>query len=44
MFAHILNSISNWFESLERSRREAYLASSTNLAHLEQRMRALEIR
>lgn len=42
MFAYILDKISNYFESAERSRREAYLASSADVADLEKRMRALE--
>jgi hypothetical protein len=42
MFAYILEKLSNWFESAERSRREAYLASSVDVVQLEQRIRSLE--
>jgi Protein of unknown function (DUF3563) len=42
MFAYILEKISNWFDSAEHSRREAYLASSPDVVDLERRQRALE--
>ena len=42
MFAYILDNLSNWFETAERRRREAYLASSADLVQLEQRIRSLE--
>ncbi|PTB20386.1 DUF3563 domain-containing protein [Trinickia symbiotica] len=42
MFAYILEKLSNWFESAERSRREEYLASSADVFDLERRLRALE--
>jgi hypothetical protein len=42
MFAYILEKLSSWFESAEHSRREAYLASSTDVVQLEQRIRSLE--
>lgn len=42
MFAYILEKLSNWFESAERSRREAYLASSSDIVDLERRLRSLE--
>ncbi|WP_233863676.1 DUF3563 family protein [Paraburkholderia adhaesiva] len=42
MFAYILEAVSNWFEVAERTRRESYLASSTDVVQLEQRIRALE--
>lgn len=42
MFAYILEKLSNWFESAERTRREAYLASSSDVVDLEKRLRALE--
>jgi hypothetical protein len=42
MFAYILEKISNWFDSAERSRRDAYLASSVDVADLERRLRSLE--
>jgi Protein of unknown function (DUF3563) len=42
MLAHFLDKISNWFETAERRRREAYLALSTDVVDLEQRMRTLE--
>jgi hypothetical protein len=42
MFAYIIEKLSNWFESAERTRREAYLASSSDIVQLEQRIRALE--
>ncbi|WP_153074959.1 DUF3563 family protein [Paraburkholderia bonniea] len=42
MFAYFLENLSNWFERAERNRREAYLASSTDIVQLEQRIRSLE--
>lgn len=42
MFAFILEKLSNWFESAERSRREDYLASSSDVVDLERRLRSLE--
>jgi hypothetical protein len=42
MFAYVIEKLSNWFESAERTRREAYLASSSDIVQLEQRIRALE--
>ncbi|MGH8782494.1 DUF3563 family protein [Paraburkholderia sp.] len=42
MIAYLLEKLSNWFESAERSRREAYLASSADIVQLEQRIRSLE--
>ncbi|MGN6315992.1 DUF3563 family protein [Trinickia sp.] len=42
MFAYILEKLSNWFESAERSRREDYLASSSDVVDLERRLRSLE--
>lgn len=42
MFAYILEALSNWFEVAERTRREAYLASSSDIVQLEQRIRSLE--
>jgi hypothetical protein len=42
MFAFILEKLSIWFETAERSRREAYLASSSDIVQLEQRIRSLE--
>ena len=42
MLAYILEKISNWFESAERSRREAYLAVAVDIGDLEQRLRTLE--
>jgi hypothetical protein len=42
MFAYLLEKLSTWFESAERSRREAYLASSSDMVQLEQRIRSLE--
>lgn len=42
MFACILEKLSNWFESAERSRRDAYLASSADIVDLERRLRSLE--
>ncbi|GLU30182.1 DUF3563 family protein [Trinickia caryophylli] len=42
MLAYILEKLSNWFEAAERRRREAYLASSTDIVDLERRLRALE--
>ncbi|MGF6569741.1 Protein of unknown function [Paraburkholderia fungorum] len=42
MFAYILEKLSTWFETAERNRREAYLASSSDIVQLEQRIRSLE--
>jgi Protein of unknown function (DUF3563) len=42
MIAYLVEKLSNWFESAERNRREAYLASSTDIVQLEQRIRSLE--
>lgn len=42
MLAYILEKLSNWFESAERARREAYLAASSDVVDLERRLRALE--
>ncbi|NRO97681.1 DUF3563 domain-containing protein [Paraburkholderia sp. NMBU_R16] len=42
MLAYIIEKLSNWFESAERTRREAYLASSSDIVDLEKRLRALE--
>lgn len=42
MLAYLLEKLSNWFEAAERSRREAYLAASSDVVQLEQRIRSLE--
>ncbi|CAG9239475.1 conserved hypothetical protein [Paraburkholderia tropica] len=42
MFAYLLEKLSTWFETAERRRREAYLASSSDIVQLEQRIRSLE--
>lgn len=42
MFAYIIETLSNWFEVAERTRREEYLASSSDIVQLEQRIRSLE--
>ncbi|HEX7909075.1 DUF3563 family protein [Paraburkholderia ginsengiterrae] len=42
MFAYVLEKLSTWFEAAERNRREAYLASSSDIVQLEQRIRSLE--
>jgi hypothetical protein len=42
MFAYFLEKLSVWFETAERDRREAYLASSADIVQLEQRIRSLE--
>ncbi len=42
MVAYIVEKLSYWFESAERERREAYLASSSDIVQLEQRIRSLE--
>lgn len=42
MLAYLLDKLSNWFEAAERNRREAYLASSSDVVQLEQRIRSLE--
>jgi hypothetical protein len=43
MIAYLLEKLSNWFETAERDRREAYLASSADIVQLEQRIRTLEV-
>ncbi|PXW23335.1 DUF3563 family protein [Paraburkholderia caballeronis] len=42
MFAYVLEKLSTWFETAEARRREAWLASSTDIVQLEQRIRSLE--
>jgi hypothetical protein len=42
MFAYLLETLSTWFETAERDRREAYLATSSDIVQLEQRIRTLE--
>jgi len=42
MVTYIIEKLSNWFEAAERTRREAYLASSSDVVDLEKRLRALE--
>ena len=42
MFAYIVEKLTNWFESAERDRREAYLATSSDIVDLERRIRSLE--
>jgi hypothetical protein len=42
MFAYLLEKLSNWFETAEIRRREAWLSSSTDIVQLEQRLRSLE--
>jgi hypothetical protein len=42
MIAFVVEKLSHWFETAERSRREAYLAESTDIVQLEQRIRELE--
>jgi hypothetical protein len=42
MFAYFLEKLSTWFETAEIRRREAWLASSTDVVQLEQRLRSLE--
>jgi hypothetical protein len=42
MFAYVLEKLSTWFEVAERNRREEYLASSSDIVQLEQRIRTLE--
>lgn len=42
MLTYIFASLNVWFETAERRRREAYLASSSNIAELEHRIRTLE--
>jgi hypothetical protein len=42
MFAYIFEKLTNWFESAERGRREAYLATSSDIVDLERRIRSLE--
>ncbi|CAG4900190.1 DUF3563 family protein [Paraburkholderia saeva] len=42
MFAYFVETLSNWFETAERDRREAFLASSSDIVQLEQRIRSLE--
>lgn len=43
MFAYLIEKISTWFEAAEQRRREAYLAQSTDIVQLEQRLRSLEV-
>jgi hypothetical protein len=42
MFAFIIEKLSVWFETAEQRRREEYLAQSSDVAQLEQRIRSLE--
>ncbi|MEM5330656.1 DUF3563 family protein [Paraburkholderia sp. JHI2823] len=42
MFAYFLEKLGTWFETAERRRREAYLASSSDIVQLEQRIRSIE--
>ncbi|HVE06969.1 MAG TPA: DUF3563 family protein [Paraburkholderia sp.] len=42
MIAFVVEMLSHWFETAERSRREAYLAESADIVQLEQRIRELE--
>ena len=42
MFAYVIEKLSTWFETAERNRREAYLASSSDIVDLERRLRSLE--
>jgi hypothetical protein len=44
MFAYLLEKVGAWFERAENARRDAWLASSADLAQLEQRMHSLETR
>jgi hypothetical protein len=42
MFAYLLEKLGSFFERAEKRRRTDYLASSSDLAELERRMRSLE--
>jgi hypothetical protein len=42
MFAYLLEKLGNWFERAEQRRLGDYLASSSDLAELERRMRSVE--
>jgi hypothetical protein len=42
MFAFLLHHLGHFFERAERRRRDDYLASSSNLADLERRMREVD--
>jgi hypothetical protein len=42
MFAYLLEKLGSFFERAEQRRRTDYLASSSDLAELERRMRSLE--
>jgi hypothetical protein len=42
MFAYLLEKLSIWFDTAERRRREEYLAQSSDVVQLEQRIRSLE--
>ncbi|MGN6669536.1 MAG: DUF3563 family protein [Trinickia sp.] len=42
MFAYVIEKLSTWLETAERNRREAYLASSSDIVDLERRLRSLE--
>ena len=42
MIAFVIETLSSWFEAAERSRREAFLAESSDIVELERRIRSLE--
>jgi hypothetical protein len=42
MLAYLFEKLGSWFERAEQRRRADYLASSSDLAELERRMRSLE--
>jgi hypothetical protein len=42
MFAFLLHQVASFFERAEQRRRDAYLGSSSDLADLERRMRAVD--
>ncbi len=42
MFAYLFEKLSHWMGRTEQSRVEDYLASSSDLAELERRMRSIE--
>jgi hypothetical protein len=42
MFAYVLHQLASFFERSEQRRRDAYLASSSDLGDLERRMRTID--
>jgi hypothetical protein len=42
MFGYVFEKLGHWFETAERRRCEAFLASSVDITDLEKRIRVLE--